>query len=613
MNRIDYWHIIRNCILGFRLSNKFTQDIDTINLIKRLIQYAKPHLTKIIFGFICMVLVAASTAASAKLLKPVINDIFLQQRGDLLLPITASIFLVFLCKGIFGYGESVLMTFVGQRIMADIQQELFKKVTNADLMFFYRIKSGDLVSRFINDINKLNNAITGTISSIGKDLLTLIFFILVMFDEDWKLSVFVFFIFPVAVLPMVKIGKKIRKNSNTAQEQSAELTVLLTQCFQGIRLIKSYCMEKYEQQKVFHVINSVFKRLFKVTKIKAINHPIMELLGGIAIASVILYGGSQVIAGQQTPGAFFTFIASLLMSYEPLKRLANLNANLQEQLAAANRIFDTMDQKENIVNDRSLPNLKVNSGAIEFNNVSFSYDRSNKVLYDINMKLKQGQKTALVGPSGGGKSTLVNLIPRFFEIDQGSITIDSHDIKSVNLESLRKSIALVSQEIVLFDDTIEENIRFGNKDATLHSIRHAAKLAAADEFINDLPEGYKTRVGEHGTSLSGGQRQRIAIARAFLKNSKILLMDEPTSALDSQSEQKVHQAMLKLMQGRTTVIIAHRLSTIIDADSIYFLDKGNIVDYGNHEYLLKNCKQYEDLCNAQFKNHLVTKKQSGNK
>lgn len=582
-------------------------------LIKKLIHYAKPYDSKIALGFVCMIVVAATTAASAKLMKPIINDIFLGRKEEMLLPITGLIFLVFFLKGLFTYGESVLMAFVGHRVIADVQKDFFNVLIQADLKFYQKRQTGDLVSRFMNDIGRLNNAVTGTLSSIGKDLLTLIFFVIVMFDEDWKLASVVFFILPIAILPVVIIGRKMRKTSTKVQEHTSDLTILLTQAFQGVRLVKSYCMEAYEKSKMGEVIESVFNRTLKGVRTKAVSHPVMEFLGGIAIAVVILYGGSEVIKGNHTPGAFFTFITALIMSYEPLKRLANLNANLQEQLAAADRVFTLMEHKNEIIEQPNAKDLVVTKGAAAFKNVSFSYDdekESTSVLQQISLTLKPGQRAALVGPSGGGKSTLMNLIPRFFDVNKGQITIDDQDTRYVTLDSLRHAIALVSQEVVLFDDTIAANIGFGHPDAPLEDIKKAAKAAAAHDFINSLPNGYDTFVGEQGMRLSGGQRQRLSIARAFLKDAPILLMDEPTSALDSESEEKIQSALELLMKGRTTLTIAHRLATVRGADVIYVLEDGVITDQGSHDALLKTSKRYQQLSRIQFQEATSTQDSS---
>lgn len=573
----------------------------TQSLVERLFMYAKPYLSKIGLGLICMVIVAAATAASAQLMKPIINDIFLAQDASKLWPITGQIFAVFFFKGIFSYGESVIMAYVGYRVIADIQKDFFKSLMRADLSFYQQNQTGDLVSRFINDINKLNTAITGTLSSIVKDTLTLFFFILIMFNQDWKLASVVFVILPVAILPIVIIGRKMRKTSTKVQEYTADLTSLLTQSFQGVRMIKSYCLEAQETSKMYKVIDDVFNRTLKGVRTRSINHPIMEFLGGVAIAVVILYGGSQVISGNHTPGAFFTFITALIMSYEPLKRLANLNANLQEQLAAANRVFSLMDTEPLIKNKFGAPDILIQKGDIKLSNVSFAYPHDViPVLQNISLHIKPGEKAALVGPSGGGKTTLMNLIPRFFDPVAGQVLIDDQGISEVTLSSLRQQISLVSQEVILFDDTIENNIRFGLYEATQEDVIKAAKAAAAHEFISALPDGYQTRIGEQGLRLSGGQRQRISIARAFLKNAPILLMDEPTSALDTESEQQIQDALLDLMEGRTTLTIAHRLSTINKADTIYVLENGQITDKGTHESLLKTSKKYQHLSRVQL-------------
>ena len=576
------------------------RDEKTSFLIKRLLKdFARPYLTFVAFGLGCMILASLMSVACAKLIEPIINDIFVARRSDMLLPVTFSIVGVFLVKGLSSYGESISLSYVGYRMVADLQKEMFAHLITCDLSFFHSISTGELVSRFTNDIQKLNHAVTGTLLSMFKDSFMLGAFILFMFYQDWFLSLMAFLVLPVAILPLVKIGKRMRSVSNTIQEDTASLTSLLTQAFQGIRLIKSYGMEKGQAGEADKVIHNIFGRSLKAARVRSASHPLMEFLGGIAIGLVVLYGGSRVIAGQQNPGTFFSFITAFLMSYEPLKRLAHLNANLQDQLAALTRILSFLDLKPTIQTLPHAQHLDVRQGTICFENVSFSYDK-NPVLKHIDCQIPAGKTVALVGRSGSGKSTFLNLIPRFYETVQGRITIDGMDIRHVTLSSLRENIALVSQETVLFDESIRTNIAFGAPGASDEAIRDASRLAAAHDFIMDLPQGYDTLVGEQGVRLSGGQRQRIAIARALLKNAPILLLDEPTSALDSASEYQVQQALKSLIHHRTTLIIAHRLATVRDADMIFVVEGGQIIASGQHETLLKTNTHYARLCRTQL-------------
>ncbi len=576
------------------------QDQKTYNLLRRLIlEFARPYFKIMGFGLVCMMMVALMSVTSAKLIEPIINDIFVARRAEMLIPITLIIVGVFLTKGLANYGESVSMAYVGQRIIADVQKKMFAKVITCDLTFFHQTATGELVSRFTNDIHKLNNAVTSTLTNIGKDGFMLIAFITFLFYQDWFLASISVFVLPVAILPVVRIGKKTRKVSTQIQEHTGIFTSLLTQAFQGIRLIKSYGMEIYQKTHLNEAVEHIFKKNLKVYRVRAISHPVMEFLGGIAIAIVVLYGGSQVIAGHQNPGAFFAFITALLLTYEPLKRLANLNSNLQEQLASIIRVFNFLDLEPEIQEKPQAKILTVQKGHIHFDHVTFGYDQC-EILKDVQLDIPAGKTVALVGKSGAGKSTLLNLITRFYDIKSGSITIDGNDIRDVTLTSLRHNMALVSQEIVLFDDTVRTNIAFGNLEATEDEIQAAAKSAAAHDFIMELPEGYNTPIGEQGVRLSGGQRQRISIARAMLKNTPIILLDEPTSALDSNSEQKVQLALKTLMKDRTTLIIAHRLSTVIDADIIYVMDQGQVMASGTHAELLETDDHYAELCRVQF-------------
>lgn len=582
-------------------SSSPTQSFFTSTLIKRLIQnYARPYFGHLILAAVTMIIVALASVAPAKLIEPIINDIFVAKKATMLLPVTLMVVGVFLVKGIATYIESVLTGHVGQRIIADLQKDLFNHLILDDLEFFQNTTSGNLVSHFTNDVNKLNTAVTGTLTNLCKDGLTLIFFILLMFYQDWLLASIALFVLPIAIFPVIRIGKRMRKVSGNVQEEMAGFTSLLSQAFQGMRLIKSYGLEKIEANRVSHHVEQIFSRTLKATRMKSASHPLMEFLGGVAIGIVILYGGNEVIQGTQNPGAFFSFITALIMTYEPLKRLANLNANLQEQLASAERVFKLMDRRPGIVDIESAQDIKINKGKIDFENIDFAYKKRSDVLNNITLSIQAGKTTALVGPSGGGKSTLLNLIPRFYNVTRGQVKIDEQDVSKVTLKSLRSCIALVSQEIILFDDSVKANIAFGRPGASDEQIIDAAKAAAAHDFIMALPQGYDTQIGENGTSLSGGQRQRLSIARAMIKDAPILLLDEPTSALDTASEQKVQEALRTLMKGRTTLIIAHRLSTVKNADQIILIDQGIIKAIGTHSELLKTSKQYALLSQSQL-------------
>lgn len=562
--------------------------------------YIRPYKGKIFLSLFFMALSAAATAGLAKLMEPIIDDVFKSENVEALKIVSLSVFFLFIIKGASSYGESITMNFVGQRIIANLQIDLFNRLLESDLAFFHHTPSGVLISRCTNDVNLMRNVVSNTLTSFGKDLLTIIFLVSVMFYQDWFLSSIAFFVFPIAILPIVKIGKRMRKVSTNTQKENSFFITLLNQTFQGARLVKSYAMETYEKGRAKEVIEQLLKLIVKANRIKSLSSPIMETLGGMAIVVVISYGGLQVIEGHNTAGAFFSFIAALLMAYEPMKRLANLNANLQEGLAATVRVFSVLDQKPSIKSLSHAQPLAVKKGAIRFEDVSFSYTKDKPVLEKISLEIPSGKTVALVGHSGSGKSTLLNLIPRFYDTAEGAITIDSQNLKDVTLASLRKNIGLVSQEITLFDDTIRANILYGKMEATNDEIVNAAKAAAAHDFIKKLPEGYDTMIGESGIRLSGGQRQRLAIARAMLKNAPILLLDEATSSLDTQSEKQVQKALANLMKGRTCLIIAHRLSTIQDADWIYVMDQGKIVEQGTHKDLLNHKGLYQKLTHGQF-------------
>lgn len=554
-----------------------------------------------LFGaaLVLMILAALSTSALPYLLQPVFDEVFTHGTPQLLMVICGGIFLVFVVKGATSFGEAVIMTYVGQRIISDLQNRLFSHLMHLDLAYFHGTSSGDLLSRFTNDVNLMRNAVATTLVGFGKDSFTLVFLISLMFYRDWTLACIAFFIFPIAVLPILRIGRRMRKVANNTQEELASFTGRLTQVFQGIRVIKAYGTEEYEAERAHTMIERIFALVYKSSRVRSASHPIIEGLGGMAIVIVIAYGGWQVMHHARTTGEFMSFILALLLVYEPLKRLSNLNANLQEGLAAAARVFAIIDTPATIQNRPEAKSLPLIEGHIEFRDVCFSYPDGKVALDGINLKIKKAHSIALVGASGAGKSTIINLIPRFYDSQKGEILIDGIDIRDVTLKSLRQQIALVSQEIMLFDTTIRDNIAYGSFEASDADIIAAAKAAAAHEFIEALPNGYNTMIGENGVKLSGGQRQRIAIARAMLINAPILLLDEATSALDTDSERQVQAALKSLMEGRTTLMVAHRLSTVVEADKIYVLDQGRIVESGSHQALLERKGIYANLWQAQ--------------
>ncbi len=582
-------------------------------LVGRLIRDNLRHYwPQLAIALLCMGVVSATTALSAYLMEPVVNDVFIGENEDMLWWVSGAVLVTFLAKGFASYGQSLLMAFVGLRIIADNQIRLYRHLIGMDLGFFNSMPSGRLVSRFLVDINHMRVAVSNALTGFGKDLLSLIGLVGVMFFQDWELALIAFFVFPAAVYPIVRLGKRMRKVTANTQEETGLFSAILDQSFQGIRVVKAYGMENYETSRVSTLVERIFKLTIKSARIRALSSPIMETLGGCAVAIVIVYGGYRVIHQNLDPGSFFSFITALLLAYEPMKRLANLNASLQEGLAGAQRLFDLLDTEPGIKESPDAKPLKTPAdGAIDLDDVKFSYVEGQPALADVSMSIPAGKTVALVGPSGAGKSTILNLIPRFYDIDEGKISIDGTDVRDATLESLYANISLVSQEVTLFDDSVRANIAYGKPGASDSEIEDAARHAAALDFINELPEGFETQVGERGIKLSGGQRQRLAIARAILKNAPILLLDEATSSLDTESERHVQKALDHLMKDRTTLVIAHRLSTIVGADLIYVIQNGTITETGSHKELVEKGGAYEKLYALQFAAEAETQARAG--
>jgi subfamily B ATP-binding cassette protein MsbA len=580
---------------------RFAINARTWPLVKRVVRdYMVKHWPKLLAGVVLMGVISACTSALPFLLGDITNSAVAKKSLDTLHWIAAGVFVVFVVKGLASYANEALMAFVAHRVVADIQSTMFGRLMHADLAHFHNTATGRMISAFNNDVNKMRALFSNTITGIGRDLVTAAALIGVMVYTDWLLSFVGLVVFPLAAVPILQLGRRMRKVSANTQHELAQFTTLLDESFQGARHVKAYGMEDYEADRADTVINRLFRLNFKAARVKAIADPLLEVIAGVAIVAVLLYGGYKVYYGAPV-GDFFQFIGALLLAYEPVRRLARLNASLQEGLAAAERVFDNLDIRPTIQDKPDARPLTVRRGAVRLEDVSFAYVKGAPALSEVTIEAPAGKTAALVGPSGAGKSTVLNLIPRFYDVDAGRVTIDGTDVRDVAQASLRANIGLVSQETSLFDDTIHANIAYGKPGATDAEIVAAARAAAAHEFIMALPDGYHTHVGGLGVKLSGGQRQRISIARAILKNAPILLLDEATSALDTESERQVQAALHRLMAGRTTLVIAHRLSTVIGADVIYVLEDGRVSEAGSHAELLRKRGAYAKLYAAQMR------------
>jgi len=567
-----------------------------IKILSRIIhEELPPHKLKIFFACLCMIGAAATTAATAGLIKPAIEEIFINKDQELLLILPVIIIIVSLLRGASTFGQSLLMSIVGMHVVNNLQRKMYDKLLHIDMAWINKKHSGEIVSSFINDAMAMRDAASNIIVALVKDSLTLIGCAAVMFYQDWLLATMTLFIF----LPVAIIVKRLMKHSARSARgifnETANLSKYIAETVKGMRILRVYGRETYEAERIADSFNLRLKYILREVRAKAASSPITEAITGVGMAAAIFYAGSQGLDGKMSLGAFMSFFTAMMMAYQPGRALSSLATKVQMGLVAARRVYKMLDSNIEITEPKNPKTMKSIKGHIDFKNVSFDYGQHKNILNNISFSLKSGEKIGLVGPSGGGKSTLLNLIPRFYDPASGTISIDNININECHLKDLRAHISLVSQDAFLFNGTIRENILYGNLEATEQDLITAAKQAAAFDFIEALPDGFETQVGEGGGMLSGGQKQRIAIARAFLKDAPIVLLDEATSALDNESEAHVQTALQSLMHGRTTIIIAHRLSTITKCDRIFVLKEGTIHGEGTHKELLEKNALYKKL------------------
>lgn len=570
------------------------------NVYLRLLELVKPHVRKLILAMVCMLGVAGAQPIIAYLIKPVVDGIIVDRDPRLIKLLPIIVLVVFAAKGLFGWGSTYLMHYVGQSVIADLRYQLYRRIINLPLTFHDRTHSGILISRITNDVNLMQGAVSSAVTGIVKDSFSAMGLVFVIFYLDWKMAIIATVVLPVAFIPVWKIGKLLRKIATSSQEAIADLTVILKESLGGVRIVKGFGMEEYETERFSDENLKFFGFNMKSVAARAINHPLMEFIGGVGIAALLWYSGYAFSKGLTTPGTLSSFLASMMFLYEPVKRLSGVNNTIQQGAAAAVRVYDILDTPEEVKEAegaRPLPPIKE---SIEFSDISFSYDGEKPVLDHVDLRVKAGEVLALVGGSGGGKTTIVSLIPRFYDVSGGRVLIDGADVRDVSIRSLRDQIGIVTQEPVLFADTVRNNIAYGQPEKPFEEIRQAAKRANALDFIEGLSEGFDTAIGEQGVLLSGGQRQRLCIARAMLKDAPILILDEATSNLDSEAEKEVQKGLEALMAGRTTLVVAHRLSTVKNADRIVVVVDGRIVEEGTHEELMAMNGEYKKLHDLQF-------------
>ena len=571
------------------------------DILKRLFNvYTKKYIPKIFIALFFTLILAGSTSSIAYLLDPAIEKLFIEKDQSLIIIIPALIVVAFASKGLSLYGAKAIMIDVSEEVRKKIQMDMMENLIKADTDFIQKKHSGRIITNIINDVNNMTGLVSVALLNLFKDSLTLTGLMGVMLYQNWKLSIIAIIMIPLASFFARLLGKRISKITTQSMEKVGVLNTYLMEIFKNHKLIQIFQKEVYETSRADKALDDVKEKQKKQQLIFSRSSPIMEALPGIMIAILIYYSGNLIIKGELAVNNFFSFLAAMMLAYQPVRSLATLNLIINQGLAGARRILPIIDEKPKIFNDLKLDDMKIIDGTIKFENVSFNYDHAErKILKSINLNIQGGKMTSLVGHSGAGKSTILNLIPRFYDCVDGCIKIDDQSIKEKNLSSLRKNISLVSQETTLFDDTVFNNIKYANLNASEEEIKEATKLSFSDEFIDLLPKKYDTLIGENGIRLSGGEKQRLSIARALLKKSKIILLDEATSALDAETEKKIQEALNYLIQGKTTLVIAHRLSTILNSHKIYVVNQGEIAGHGTHDELIKSSVIYKNFYEKQ--------------
>lgn len=567
----------------------------------RLLAYIKPYKKRLAAAVVCIIMAAGANLYLPWIIKDMIDDVLMSKDMLMLNLIAAGILVVMFTRGVFYYGQSYLVSYVGQRVIIDVRSVLFRKFQKMPMSYYDRQQTGTVMSYITNDVSAMQSAIVDNLIELVTESSILIGSLAMMVYLDWKLSLLTLMTIPLVGFAMKIFGRKLKRSSTVIQERAAEITSLLQESISAIRVVKSFVRETYEIRRFEEQNWKNFQAAMKNVKLSSLLTPTVEFLAAIAVTFIVWFGGYEVVNEVITAGELVAFLTYAVNLANPVKRLSRVYAAIQRAMAAADRVFAVMDLDEKIIDVPGAKPLPPIQGQVEFKDITFSYKEGQPALQHISLKAEPGQMIALVGPSGSGKSTIANLIPRFYDVDSGTISIDGHDIRQVTADSLREQIGLVPQETMLFSTTVMENIRYGRLDATDEEVMEAARAANAEEFIKDLPEGYDTKLGERGLNLSGGQRQRLAIARAILKNPRVLILDEATSALDTESEKIVQDALDKLMVGRTSFVIAHRLSTIFNADQIFVVENGHLREHGTHEELLAAGGLYSNLYNIQFR------------
>ena len=565
-------------------------------------EYVKKHLSKILISLVLSLFVAGSTSATAWLLDPAVKKIFIEQDRTLAWLIPILIILAFSTKGISLYFARMTIIRVAQEVAGEIQKKIANNILVTDIQTLDNRHSGKYISNIMFDAHQIQSLVSTGVLNLMKDSFSIVALVALMFYQNWKLALFAIIMMPLAAIFAKSLGKRIGKAVGQASELSANLTTFLSEILKGSKMIRIYQKEEEEDKNANNLINKLVEKNIKINSVLIRAAPIMETLTGFMIAGFIFFSGKLIAAGELEVNNFFSFLAAMMLAYQPIRSLATINMTAYQGATAFKRISRIIDKSIEIKEEKSFPKLVLNKCNIIFDNVGFKYESTEKrAIKNINLEIEGGSMTAFVGHSGAGKSTIMNLLPRFYDPQQGNIKIDNQDIKKISLSSLRKNISLVSQDVILFDDTIKNNIAYANSQASQKEIEEACRFAAADEFINKLPSSYDSLVGENGTKLSGGQKQRLSIARAILKKSPIILLDEATSSLDADSEEIVQNAIINLTKNKTTLVIAHRLSTIHKAKKIFVLKNGEIINSGNHDFLINNCKEYKSLYEKQLK------------